>query len=84
MVPISTGKQVAGILGAVALGYTLSWLSTPSPVDGPVDNFGRTFSPSVAPVIVAPVPSQHEGADDASGPLISSPKALPSHTYEPI
>jgi len=84
MVPISTGKQVAGIIGAVALGYTLSWLSTPATINGPIDDFGRNFGPSVAPVVVAPAPSRDERSVGASRPQDSSPKALKSHTYKPI
>ena len=84
MLPISRGKQVAGIIGAVALGYTLSWLSTPVPINGPTDDFGRNFGPSVAPVFVAPAPSRDDRPVGASGPHDSSPKALKSHIYEPI
>jgi hypothetical protein len=80
MVPISTGKQVAGIIGAVALGYALSWLSTPATVNRSIDDFGRNFGPSVAPVIVTPAPSH----DERSGAQDSSPEALKSLTYEPI
>jgi hypothetical protein len=82
MVPISTEKQLAGIIGAVALGYTLSWLSTPAAINGPIADFGRNFGPSVAPVIVAPAPSRDERSVGASQD--PSPKALKSHTYEPI
>jgi hypothetical protein len=84
MVPISRGKQVAGIIGAVALGYILSWLSTPATVNGPIDDFGRNFGPSMAPVIVAPAPSRDERSVGAPGPQESSPTALKSHAYEPI
>jgi hypothetical protein len=85
MVPISLGKQVAGIAGAVVVGYTLSWLLTPAPFTGPVEHFGRTFGPSVAPVIVSPSPKPRtNGSIDASQPLISSPKALQRGAYEPI
>jgi hypothetical protein len=87
MVPISLGKQVAGIAGAVVVGYTLSWLLTPAPFTGPIDHFGPTFGPSVAPVIVSPAPNPRSGEGlsiDASRPLISSPKALQRGPYEPI
>jgi len=84
MVPISRGKQVAGIAGAVVVGYTLSWLLTPAPFTGPVEHFGRTFGPAVAPVIVSPAAPRGSGSIDASQPLISSPKALQRGAYEPI
>jgi hypothetical protein len=87
MVPISRGKQVAGIAGAVVIGYTLSWLLTPAPFTGPVEHFGRTFGPRMAPVIVSPAPNPQTGdggSIDASQPLISSPKALQRGAYEPI
>jgi len=84
MVPVSTGKQFAAILGAVALGYTLSWLSTPSPIPGPVDNFDRNFVPSAAPLIVAPDPSHDDRSADPSGSTGSSPKALERQPFEPI
>jgi hypothetical protein len=82
MVPISRRKQAAGIIGAVALGYTLSWLSSPGPGTGPVDSFGRTFGPAAAPVIVAPVPLHDNKSVDAKGPLDSSPQALPPRTHQ--
>jgi hypothetical protein len=83
MVPISRGKQVAAILGALAIGYTLSWISTPGPGTGPVDTFGPTFGASPAPVIVTPSPLE-ERPVDASDPLISSPKPLQARIAEPI
>ena len=55
MVPISRRKQVAGIVGAMAFGYALSWLLTPGASTGPVTSFEPTFAgESVAPVIVSP------------------------------
>ena len=54
MVPISPRKQIAGVIGAMALGYALSWALTPGPGTGPVDSFEPTFGQSVAPVIVSP------------------------------
>ncbi len=83
MVPISRGKQVAGIAGAVVVGYTLSWLLTPAPFTGPVDHFGSTFGPLVAPVIVSPAVPRGNSID-ASQSQISSPKALQRDAYEPI
>lgn len=74
MVPISLGKQVAGIAGAVVVGYTLSWLLTPAPFTGPVEHFGPTFGRSVAPVIVTPSPKPRSGEG----------KALQRSAYEPI
>jgi hypothetical protein len=86
MVPISRGKQAAGIAGAVVLGYTLSWLLTPIPVSGPVDHFGRTFGPKMAPVIVspAPMPRGDGGSIGASEPLEFAPQALQPRADEPI
>ena len=54
MVPISPRKQLAGVIGAVAFGYALSWALTPGLGTGPVDDFEPTFGQSIAPVIVAP------------------------------
>src|SRR5438067_13258058 len=54
MVPISPRKQIAGVIGAMALGYALSWALTPGPGTGPVDKYEPTFGQSVAPVIVSP------------------------------
>ena len=82
MVPISRGKQLAGIAGALALGYTLSWFATPGPGTGPVETFAPTFGGSAAPVIVAPV-TPGEGVD-ASQPVNSAPQPLQSQRYEPI
>jgi hypothetical protein len=84
MVPISRGKQAAGIVGAVVLGYTLSWLSTPGPGTGPVDTFSPTFGASAAPVIVSPAPARGNRSIDASDPQISSPAALQTPATEPI
>ena len=87
MVPISRGKQAAGIVGAFLIGYALSWLSAPGPGTGPVDTFGPTFGGSAAPVIVspaAPKPRRGEGGMQTSEPQISSPKALQKPTSEPI
>ena len=58
MVPISPRKQIAGVIGAMALGYALSWAFTPGPGTGPVNSFEPTFGSSVAPVIVSPEPAQ--------------------------
>jgi hypothetical protein len=84
MVPISRRTQAAGIIGAVVLGYTLSWLSTPGPGTGPVDTFSPNFGASAAPVIVSPAPTRGERASDASDPQISSPQALQTPATEPI
>ena len=84
MVPISKKKQIAGIIGAVAFGYTLSWISTPGPGTGPVDTFGPNFGQSVKPVIVAPDPTRDNRSLDASEPLNSSPKPLQANAAEPI
>jgi hypothetical protein len=83
MVPISRGKQLAGLVGAVAVGYMLSWISTPGPGTGPVDTFGPTFGAADAPVIVAPS-SPDDRSIDASEPLNSSPKPLQPSRNEPI
>ena len=80
MVPISRGKQIAGIVGAVAVGYALAWVVTPGPGTGPVDTFGPTFGQSVTPVIVNPVSPR----DDRSTPSNSSLQALPPKHSEPI
>jgi hypothetical protein len=84
MVPISRRKQLAGVVGAVALGYTLSWVLTPAPTSGPIDNFGSTFGRSVAPVVVPPVGPRGDRSMDTAQPLNSSPKALQRDAYEPI
>jgi hypothetical protein len=84
MVPISRRKQLAGIVGAVAVGYSLSWLATPGPGTGPVDHFSPTFGQSLPPVIVAPAVPGGEGSVEASEPLNFSPAPLQPRTYEPI
>jgi len=84
MVPISRGKQIAGIIGAVAFGYTLSWISMPGTGTGPVDTFGPNFGQSVTPVIVAPDPTRDNRSLDPSEPLNSSPKPLQANAAEPI
>jgi len=84
MVPISRRKQLAGIVGAVALGYSLSWLATPGPGTGPVDHFSPTFGESLPPVIVAPATPAGEGSVEASEPLNFPPAALQPRAYEPI
>ena len=84
MVPISRKKQIAGIIGAVAFGYALSWLSTPGTGAGPVDTFGPNFGQSIPPVIVAPDPTRDNGSPDASKPRNSSPKPLQANAAEPI
>src|SRR5438105_15175503 len=84
MVPISRGKQIAGIVGAVIFGYTLSWVSQPGPGTGPVDTFGPTFGQSVTPVIVSPDPPRGEGSIEPSDASQSTPKPLQANTYEPI
>ena len=83
MVPISRRKQAAGIVGAFAIGYALSWLSAPGLGTGPVDTFSPTFGGSAAPVIVSPAPS-HERPIRTSEPQISSPVALQKVSSEPI
>jgi hypothetical protein len=84
MVPISRGKQIAGILGAVAVGYALAWVVTPGPGTGPVDTFGPTFGQSVTPVIVNPVPPRDDRSPDPSTPSNSAPQALQTKHSEPI
>ena len=83
MVPISRRKKVAGVVGAIAFGYALSWITTPGPGTGPVDKFSPTFGQSVAPVIVSPNTS---GARSGHGeiPAESAPKALQKRSTEPI
>jgi len=78
MVPISRRKQVAGMVGALALGYSLSWLVAPGPGTGPVEHFGPTFGQSAAPVVVAPPPVE------ASQPVTAAPAPLQSPRYQPI
>ena len=84
MVPISRGKQIAGIIGAIAFGYALSWVSAPGPGTGPVDTFSPTFGESVTPVIVNPVSPADDPSFDSSDPSNSSPKPLQANKYEPI
>ncbi len=84
MVPISRRKQLAGIVGAVAIGYSLSWLATPGPGTGPVDHFSPTFGQSLPPVIVTPAAPGGEGSVETSEPLNFSPTPLQPRTYEPI
>jgi len=84
MVPISRGKQIAGIIGAVAVGYALAWVATPGPGTGPVDTFRPTFGQSVTPVIVNPVSPPQDRSSDPSAPSNSSPQALPPKHSEPI
>ena len=84
MVPISRGKQLAGLVGAMAVGYALSWIATPGPGTGPVDTFGPTFGAADAPVIVAPAPSPDDRSIDASEPQHSSRKPLQPRRDEPI
>jgi hypothetical protein len=83
MVPISRRAQFAGIVGAVAIGYSLSWLATPGPGTGPVDRFKPTFGQAVAPIIVAPAPGD-ERSVEATQPLNSAPAPLKSPRYQPI
>jgi hypothetical protein len=84
MVPISRGKQVAGMVGALALGYSLSWLVMPGPGTGPVEHFSPTFGQPAAPVIVTPSSPRDERPVDASQPLNVAPAPLKSPRYEPI
>jgi hypothetical protein len=85
MVPISRRKQLAGMVVAAAIGYSLSWLVTPGPGTGPVDRFDSTFGESVAPVIVAPAtPGDGGGSVEAAERVNSSPAALQSQRVEPI
>ena len=86
MVPISRRKQLAGIVGAVAIGYSLSWLATPGSGTGPVDHFSPTFGQSLPPVIVAPEPPRSAiGSVEASEPLTFLARTLCSHgRSEPI
>jgi dolichol kinase len=84
MVPISRGKQIAGVVGAVAVGYVLAWVVTPDPGTGPVDTFGPTFGQSVTPVIVNPVLPRDDRSSDPSTPSHSSPEALQIKHSEPI
>lgn len=87
MVPISRGKQLTGIVGAIALGYALSWAATPGPGTGPVDHFAPTFGATMTPVIVAPaepVTPMDEQPRDASQPRNFDPRSLQAPVYEPI
>lgn len=84
MVPISRGKQLAGIVGAVVIGYSLSWLVTPGPGTGPVTSFSPTFGQAQAPIIIAPAATDGDRRIEASEPLNSSPAALQPRDYEPI
>ncbi len=84
MVPISRGKQIAGIVGAVAVGYALAWVVMPGPGTGPVDTFGPTFGQSVTPVIVNPASPRDYRPSDPSAPSNSSPQALQPKHSEPI
>ena len=84
MVPISRRKQLAGMVGAAAIGYALSWLVTPGPGTGPVDSFDPTFGQSVTPVIVAPATPGGDQLRDAAEPLNSSPAPLQPRRDEPI
>ena len=83
MVPISPRKQVAGVIGAMALGYALSWAFTPGPGTGPVEKFEPTFGQSVAPVIVSPdqTPSRRRTVEN---PQKFDRKPLQDDRAEPI
>ena len=84
MVPISRRKQLAGIVGAVAIGYSLSWLVTPGPGTGPVNSFHPTFGQAQAPIIVAPAAIDGDRLIEAPEPVNSSPAPLQPREYEPI
>jgi hypothetical protein len=76
MVPISKGKQIAGAIALVALGYALSWVFTPGPGTPPVKSSAPTFDAPVAPAVVTPKKS--------APPADSSPNALQERRNEPI
>jgi hypothetical protein len=87
MVPISRGKQLAGVVAIIACSYALSWVLTPGPGTGPVESFAPTFDAPVTPVVVMPresAPSSHDGTVTAPKPPHSSPNALQRNPYEPI
>jgi len=87
MVPISRGKQVAGAVALVALGYALSWVFTPGPDAGPATSSAPAIVAPVAPVLVTPkesAPSSHDETVTPSKPSDSSPNALQRSRYEPI
>jgi len=87
MVPISRGKQVAGAIALVALGYALSWVFTPGPGTPPVKSSAPAFDAPVAPAVVTPqksAPSSHDGTVTPSKPSHSSPNALQESHNKPI
>jgi len=71
------------MVGALAIGYSLSWLVAPKPGTGPVDSFKPTFGQAVAPMIVAPAP-RGERPVEASQPSDNAPAPLQSPRYQPI
>jgi len=78
MVPISRGKQVAGAIALVALGYALSWVFTPGPDAGPATSSVPASVAPVAPVVVTPeksAPSAHDETVTPSKPSNSSPSS---------
>ena len=84
MVPISKGKQVAGVIVLAALGYALSWAYTPSPATGPEESFAPTFDAPLAGAPPESAPSSHDGTVTTSKPSHSSPNALQEPRYKPI
>lgn len=72
------------MVGALALGYSLSWLVAPGAGTGPVEHFGSTFAQPAAPVIVAPAVPPDERPIEASQPLKTAPAPLQSPRYQPI
>jgi hypothetical protein len=90
MVPISRGKQVAGAIALVALGYALSWVFTPSPDARPATSSAPAIVAPVAPVVVTPkesAPSSHDETVTPSKPTYSSPSppnALQESRDKPI
>lgn len=72
------------MVGALALGYSLSWLVAPGPGTGPVEHFGPTFGQPAAPVIIAPSAPRDERPVEASHPSNFAPAPLQSPRYQPI
>jgi hypothetical protein len=80
VVPISRGKQVCGVLGAIACSYAISWMLTPGPGTGPVDSFGPAFAGTAAPIVIMRPKPEHRAAE----PAISLPEPLQASRNTPI
>ncbi len=72
------------MLGALAIGYSLSWLVAPGPGTGPVEHFAPTFGQPAAPVIVAPALPRDQRPVDASQPVDAVAAPLKSPQFQPI